>query len=107
MRDDNVTDVVIKCSDIITLDQYLRSLSIELSCEFFENMPVQFVSNTKKSTIHKLMSINNNKNLCKRKDVSENKREKVVEKERLRKKKETIRGNTSEKRNRTGKDESI
>ena len=46
-------------------------------------MPVQFVNNTKKSTIHKLMSINNNKNLFKRKDVSENIREKVVEKERL------------------------
>ena len=55
--DDNCTAVVMKCSNIITLDQYLRSLSIELSSEFFEIMPVEFVSNTKKSTIHNLMSI--------------------------------------------------
>ena len=42
MPDSNGT-AVMNCSDISTLHQYLRSLSIELSSEFFEIVPVQFV----------------------------------------------------------------
>ena len=67
MIDANGTAVVMKCCDLTRLEQYLRSLSIELSSEFFEIMPVQFVSNNKSAT-HQLMSINN-KNLCMRKVV--------------------------------------
>jgi hypothetical protein len=86
MLDDNGTAVVMKCCDLTTLEQYLRSLSIELSSEFFEIMPVQFVSNTSKSPTHQLMSTNN-KNLCTRKVVefSECKEEKNIEKTKKRK----------------------
>ena len=71
MPDSNGTAVVMKCFDISTLHQYLRSLSIELNSEFFEIVPVQFVNKTRKSSIHQQMKTNN-----KRKVISENKRAK-------------------------------
>lgn len=86
MCDANGTAVVMKCCDLTILEQYLQSLSIELNSEFFEIMPVQFVSSTSISPIHQLRSVNG-KNLCTTEVVefSECGKEKKVEKTKKRK----------------------
>ena len=46
MPDDNGTAVVMKCCNITALGQYLCSLAINLNSQFFEIMPVAFLSST-------------------------------------------------------------
>ena len=45
MPDINVSVVVMRYHDIIKLDLYFSSLSLELNSETFEVLPVQFTSN--------------------------------------------------------------
>ena len=42
MPDSNGSAVVMKCTDIKYLEQYLHQLSFELACETFEIVPVEF-----------------------------------------------------------------
>ena len=42
MPDSNGSTVVMKCTDIKNLEQYLHQLSFELACEMFEIVPVEF-----------------------------------------------------------------
>ena len=63
MPDANGTVVVMKCVDIIMLEQYLCSLSLELNTELFEIMPVQFHCDTLSQSV----ALNDYENPCKRK----------------------------------------